>query len=141
MGSEVDAGRSLSLVDVDSDGDIDLLVGNYSHTNKLYRNDGKGGFDATGTDISGIGTADSSQHVSLGDMDGDGDYDLLLSHSSRAIHALENTGDSSGPAWTRKSAWDLASAATATAPSKMSFGALDVDGVPEALIGGNYSAG
>ena len=138
-------GANAAFADLDGDGDLDMMAASSQHI-RGYRN--------TGTDDSPIWSAESGWDIpgpidgwvngaqtALGDMDGDGDYDLLLSHSGRAIHALENTGDSSAPAWTRKSAWDLASAATASAPSKLSLADLDGDGVPEALIGGKYSSG
>ena len=138
-------GANASFADLDGDGDLDMIAATSQHV-RGYRN--------TGTDDSPVWTAVSgwdipgpidgwvnSAQTALGDMDGDGDYDLLLSHSGRAIDAWENTGDSSDPVWTGKTAWDLATAATATAPSKLSLADLDGDGVPEALIGGKYSAG
>lgn len=48
IGSETDSTRSVTLGDVDQDGDPDLVAGNDGQTNKLYLNDGSGGFSATG---------------------------------------------------------------------------------------------
>ena len=72
----MDNTTSVTLGDVDGDGDLDLVVGNYAETNKLYKNDGSGGFNATGT---GLGSnMDNTFSITLGDVDGDGDLDLVV---------------------------------------------------------------
>ncbi len=141
------AGANAFFADLDGDGDLDMMAASSQRVHG-YRN--------TGTDASPAWTAESGWDIAaplyagswvnntqtaLGDMDGDGDYDLLLSHSGRAIHAFENTGDSSGPVWTEKTAWNLASGETATVAWKLTLADLDGDGVPEALIGGNHGSG
>lgn len=49
IGSDIDFTKSVALGDVDNDGDLDVVVGNgttfgSSQQNKLYLNDGSGGF-------------------------------------------------------------------------------------------------
>jgi len=69
---------ALALGDLDSDTDIDLLVGEYSGTpNRLYLNDGLGGLIDSGqtVDVPGGGTTG----VAFGDIDGDSDLDVAYS--------------------------------------------------------------
>jgi hypothetical protein len=69
--------NALVLADVDSDGDLDLLVGNQSSQNQLFLNDGTGTFrDATAAQMPAI--ADDTRGLAVGDVDGDGDADLVV---------------------------------------------------------------
>ena len=74
----IDRGTTVFL-DVDSDNDQDLLIAGRSNANdriaKLYANDGGGTFtEVMGTALHGMSQGD----VSLADIDGDGDQDLLI---------------------------------------------------------------
>jgi hypothetical protein len=72
----------LTVFDYDDDGDLDLFQGNDHQLNFLFRNDGVGGFHEVG-EASGIAANDQGQptgsmHGSIGDVDGDGLIDLLV---------------------------------------------------------------
>ena len=61
--------RSVTLGDLDGDGDLDLVAGNFNdQANRIYFNDGAGGF----TDGGQILRPNNTQSVTLGDVDGDG---------------------------------------------------------------------
>ena len=76
-----DNGLSTVLGDIDGDGDLDLVVGTKGYLigaqNRLYLNNGNGGFvDVTASHLPS--TLDRSSALALGDVDGDGDLDLVV---------------------------------------------------------------
>jgi hypothetical protein len=69
--------RSIVLGDVDRDGDLDLVVGNaYNQRDRLYLNDGSGFFTDASAQLPSI--SDPTTSLVLGDVDGDGDNDLVV---------------------------------------------------------------
>ena len=82
MPSRLASTTSLALGDLDGDGDLDLFVGN-SHLgeqNHMYLNDGTGTF----TDVTAnrVPTRDDwTSSLALGDVDGDGDLDLVVGNA------------------------------------------------------------
>jgi len=85
--------RTLSLVlgDVDRDGDLDLLEGNSGEANLLYLNNGTADpFD--GVDGTEVGTAQETVSLALGDVDGDGDPDLVEGNWNQANRLFLNNG-------------------------------------------------
>lgn len=91
------------LVDLDADGDFDLLIGSSSSVVYAYRN--------TGTATSPVWTAqaswdspsispDANTGPAAFDRDCDGDYDLLIGGSGGTLYAYSNTGTKTSPAWT-----------------------------------------
>ena len=87
----------LALVDVDADGDLDLFCANefaflqVPVQARLYRNDGTGTFtDVTATALPNNGC--SVFEVVSGDLDGDGDVDLLMFGACGGLILYRNDG-------------------------------------------------
>ncbi|MCK5281540.1 MAG: CRTAC1 family protein, partial [Cyclobacteriaceae bacterium] len=72
----------LTVYDYDHDGDLDLFQGNDHQANFLFRNDGGLKFKefavASGIAVNDQGQPTGSMHGSIGDIDGDGLIDLLV---------------------------------------------------------------
>jgi hypothetical protein len=72
----------LTIFDYDNDGDLDVFQGNDHQLNFLFRNDGGGRFtevgEAAGVAANDRGVPTGSMHGSIGDVDGDGRIDVLV---------------------------------------------------------------
>lgn len=75
--STLPASDYLAAADVDSDGDQDLILG-IAITSKVYKNSGTGAFTSLGT----FGFAQNGSFPVVGDLDSDGDIDVLIARST-----------------------------------------------------------
>jgi hypothetical protein len=84
--------RALAVGDVDSDGDLDLITSNLANRSgavNVHLNNGTGGF----TLLSTVSNSTAPGNLVLGDVDGDGDLDLVAdSGSGPTVLLFKNDG-------------------------------------------------
>jgi len=92
------AGLGVVLSDYDTDGDVDLFVANDSTPNFLWRNDGGFRFAEVAGEawvaVDGSGVSTAAMGCDFGDIDGDGDFDLVVANLAMEVNTLyRNDGE------------------------------------------------
>jgi large repetitive protein len=88
FGTGSDHTRSVAVGDVDGDGHLDIVVGNFDNQqNMIYLNDGQGNFSTgrpfgTGSDSTGI--------LAVADMNGDGYLDIIAGNDGQNVVYLND---------------------------------------------------
>jgi len=134
-----------ALADLDGDGDLDLLVGERYGTLHYFENTGTPASyafierTATANPVDGVDVGDESKPA-LGDIDGDGDLDLVVGEFTGSFLYFENTGNRSKPVFVPRSgtanplnAFNVACCNGRSAPT---FADLDGDGDLDVMAGG-----
>ena len=145
----VDAGQyaRAALGDLDGDGDLDLVTGASNGRVRVYRNVGTAEAATFGTEANGtplpddlayaesIGVPDDVGEDSapaLGDLDGDGDLDLLIGTAQGPILVYLNVGTAQAPRF--EASGEVATSRRRVAPL---LADLASDGRPALLAGSN----
>lgn len=130
-----------TLADLDGDGDLDLLVVRLKTADEagsgpagmVLLNDGTGRFSDSGQHLSGAGTSS----LALGDLDNDGDPDVLLGNGRGAGVWINQGGAQAGQAGVFSASED---AITGGQTRSVVLADLDGDGDLDALIVGKRRA-
>ncbi len=82
--------------DLDGDGKLDALIGSYTARVAWYRGEGRGRWTEADSALVTI-TRGSNTTPALGDLDGDGDLDLMVGEGSGTLNYYRNDGSPVAP--------------------------------------------
>ena len=132
-----------TLGDLDGDGDLDLVVGEFNGTLRSYQNIGTAGSaqyaEQTGAanPFAGI-DVEAYSAPTLGDLDGDGDLDAVVGEGFGTLRFFKNTGTAGAPQYVEQTGAanpftgiDVGNFSTPT------LGDLDGDGDLDLIVGAN----
>jgi len=129
--------------DLDGDGDPDMILGDWRDELAFYRNEGTGGAEGgAGARWPRFELADSAaatlsrgSHATptLGDLDGDGDLDLVVGEASGTLNYFRNVGTSSVPRF--ELVTDGLGGIDVGRRSAPTLVDVDGDGLPDLLVG------
>jgi len=103
-GIDVEAYSNPTFSDLDGDGDYDLVVGEQDGTLNYFKNIGNSSSpsfsEVTGPSnpFDGI-NVEAYSNPTFSDLDGDGDYDLVVGEEDGTLKYFENIGSSSSPSF------------------------------------------
>ena len=137
LGESLFGGDSVATGDVDNDNDIDVVLGVDNGYVKLFRNDGFGNF-AAAEEIADTDPAFGfhARTVLLGDLDGDGDLDLVAAREDDSTRIYLNDG--SGVFGAPQSA-GVGVNNSLPAPDSVALGDVNGDGLLDLVVGNDGS--
>jgi hypothetical protein len=142
-GFDLGSNSAPSFADLDGDGDLDAIVGEFDGDLSYFRNGGTAttpGFTLLvggSNPLNGVDVGDSST-PSFADLDGDGDLDALVANSNGTLKYFKNTGVATAPAFTEQAgAANPFNGIDVGTFSRPNFADLDGDGDLDLTVGEN----
>jgi hypothetical protein len=140
FGVHVGTYSSPVLADLDADGDLDAVVGNGLLQVSYFENTGTPG---SAIFVRRLGGANPFDDVALGhfttpelgDLDGDGDLDLMLGEEDGPLNFFRNVGSPAAPAFEQDFEGNPFARVAAGFLSTIELADLDADGDLDALVG------
>lgn len=125
-----------TFADIDNDGDFDLITGEFSGRARFYRNTGTAtapAFGAMQNNPFGLIDVGFSSAPSFADLDGDGDFDLMIGEDNGTFNYFQNTGTRTAPAYAAVVAnpFEL----TPVSYAAPTFADIDADGDLDMFVG------
>jgi uncharacterized protein (DUF2141 family) len=143
-GIDVGVNATLGLADLDGDGDLDAVIGSNAGTLRYFENTGSASA-ASFTERTGIPNpfdAIVPGHrgtPTFGDLDGDGDLDMVVGQQYGTLTVYENTGTAAAPAFVQQTGtsnpFDGIDVGFYAKPTLVD---LDGDGDLDAVVGNRY---
>jgi hypothetical protein len=136
-GASVAPTAAPGFADLDGDGDDDLIFGQGDGTFRYFERNGPFITERTGSlnPFNGIDVA-SGVVPTFGDVDADGDVDMVLGHSGDSLLFFENIGTANAPAFVQRTGINNPFGAIATSTKAApSLGDVDGDGDLDAVFG------
>jgi gliding motility-associated-like protein len=136
---------NLKLFDLDKDGDLDLIAP--YHVNDSYYSEAKVQYFQNNagiyTELTGVNNPFDfinegpgfEPDVDLGDLNGDGKPDLVLSRSNSRLELFENSGTLANPIFSRKMEWETGFTNNPSSENHSKFLDLDHDGDLDIIVG------
>ena len=128
--------NSPDLVDLNSDGQYDLVYGTASGPLQYYVNNGTAqnpSWQQNTALFGGVLDVGGASNPVFYDFDGDGDYDLISGSQMGEIKFYRNTGTAYAPAWQADNSYFAS--IDHSIYSAVTVGDVDADGLPDVIVG------